>query len=152
MNKRLRTLQLRQLDQSLQQWRDADLSPRPAAGWGRAIRDALGMSATALGRRLGMTGNGVRKLEAAEAQQVITLPSLRKLANALDCELVYAMVPRKPLAVQLQDRALAVAAEQLRSVSHSMALEDQAVKGQSQLDQRELLAQELLDGPRRALW
>jgi hypothetical protein len=40
----------------------------------------------------------------------------------------------------------------LRSVSHYMALEDQAVKGQSQLDQRELLAQELLDGPRRALW
>ena len=29
------------------------------------------MSATALGRRLGITGNGVRKLEAAEAQQVI---------------------------------------------------------------------------------
>lgn len=99
-----------------------------------------------------MTGNGVRKLESAEAQQVITLASLRKLANALDCELVYAMVPRKPLAEQLQDQALAVASEQLRSVSHSMALEDQAVKGRQQLDQRELLAQELLDGPRRALW
>ena len=152
MNKRLQTLQLRQMDQSLQQWRDAGLSPRPAAGWCVAIRDALGMSATALGRRMGMTGNGVRKLESAEAQQVITLASLRKLANALDCELVYAMVPRKPLAAQLQDRALDVASEQLRAVSHSMALEDQAVKGQSQRDQRELLAQELLDGPRRALW
>ncbi len=101
---------------------------------------------------MGMTGNGVRKLESAEAQQVITLASLRKLANALDCELVYAMVPRKPLAEQLQERALTVAGEQLRSVSHSMALEDQAVKGQPQQDQRELLAQELLDGPRRALW
>lgn len=101
---------------------------------------------------MGMTGNGVRKLESAEAQQVITLARLRKLANALDCELVYAMVPRKPLAEQLQDRASAVAGEQLRAVSHSMALEDQAVKGQPQLDQRELLAQELLDGPRRALW
>ena len=152
MDKRLRTLRLRQIDQSLQQWRDADLSPRPAAGWSQAIRDALGVSATALGRRLGMSGNGVRKLEAAEAQQVITLASLRKLANALDCELVYAMVPRKPLAELLQDRALTVANEQLQAVSHSMALEDQAVKGQSKIDQRELLAQELLDGPRRALW
>jgi predicted DNA-binding mobile mystery protein A len=152
MDKRLRTLRLRQIDQSLQQWRDADLSPRPAAGWSQAIRDALGVSATALGRRLGMTGNGVRKLEAAEAQQVITLASLRKLANALDCELVYAMVPRKPLAELLQDRALTVANEQLQAVSHSMVLEDQAVKGQSKIDQRELLAQELLDGPRRALW
>ena len=152
MDKRLRTLRLRQIDQSLQQWRDADLSPRPAAGWSQAIRDALGVSATALGRRLGMTGNGVRKLEAAEAQQVITLASLRKLANALDCELVYAVVPRKPLAELLQDRAMTVANEQLQAVSHSMVLEDQAVKGQSKIDQRELLAQELLDGPRRALW
>ena len=152
MDKRLRTLRLRQIDQSLQQWRDADLSPRPAAGWSQAIRDALGVSATALGRRLGMSGNGVRKLEAAEAQQVITLASLRKLANALDCELVYAVVPRKPLAELLQDRAMTVANEQLQAVSHSMVLEDQAVKGQSKIDQRELLAQELLDGPRRALW
>lgn len=99
-----------------------------------------------------MTGNGVRKLGAAEARQVITLASLRKLADALDCELHYAMVPRKPLAVQPQDRALTVAGEQLRSVTHSMTLEDRAVKGQSRLDQRELLAEELLDGPRRALW
>ena len=152
MDKRLRTLRLRQIDQSLQQWREASLSPTPGTGWSQAIREALGMSATALGRRLGMTGNGVRKLEAAEAQQVITLASLRKLADALDCELHYAMVPRKPLTVQLQDRALTVAGEQLRAVSHSMTLEDQAVKGQSRLDQRELLAQELLDGPRRALW
>ena len=152
MNKRLQKLRLRQIDQSLQQWREATLSPKPAAGWCQAIREALGMSATALGRRMGMTGNGVRKLESAEAQQVITLASLRKLANALDCELVYAMVPRKPLAEQLLDRALTVAGEQLRSVSHSMALEDQAVKGQPQQVQRELLAQELLDGPRRALW
>lgn len=152
MDKRLRTLRLRQIDQSLQQWREASLSPTPGTGWSQAIREALGMSATALGRRLSMTGNGVRKLEAAEAQQVITLASLRKLADALDCEFHYAMVPRKPLTVQLQDRALTVAGEQLRSVSHSMTLEDQAVKGQSRLDQRELLAQELLDGPRRALW
>ena len=110
------------------------------------------MSATALGRRLNMTGNGVRKLEAAEAQQVITLASLRKLADALDCELQYALVPRKPLVEQLQDRAMTLALSQLRAVSHSMTLENQAVKGQSSLDQRELLAQELLDGPRRALW
>ena len=54
MNKRLQTLRLRQIDQSLQQWREATLSPKPAAGWCQAIREALGMSATALGRRMGM--------------------------------------------------------------------------------------------------
>ena len=99
-----------------------------------------------------MTGNGVRKLETAEAQQVITLASLRKLAEALDCELHYAMVPRKPLATLLKERALKVASDQLRPVSHSVSLEDQSVTGRHHVDQRELLAQELLDGPRRALW
>jgi len=60
----------------------------------RAIRDALGMSLTAFARRLAMTPAGARKLEQAEAEDVITLASLRKLAEALDCELHYALVVR----------------------------------------------------------
>lgn len=152
MDKRLRGLQVRQMDASLSQWREARLPAHPSVGWSRAIREALGMPAATLARRLGMTSAGVRKLEQAEAGQVITLASLRKLADALDCELQYALVPRKSLAQQLQDRALQVASERLRPVSHSMSLEDQAVQGPARDVQRELLAQELLEGPRRALW
>lgn len=152
MNKRLRGLQLRQMEDSLGRWRAADLPARPATGWSRAIRETLGMPAIALARRLGMTSAGVRKLETAEANQVITLASLRKLADALGCELQYALVPRKPLEQELKARALLVANDRLRPVSHSMSLEDQSVNGPVSEVQRELLAKELLDGPWRVLW
>ena len=105
-----------------------------------------------MARTLNMTSAGVRKLESAEAGDAITLASLRKLASALDCELHYALVPRTTLAQQLQNRALRVASARLHPVSHSMALEDQAVRGSAIDVQRELLVQELLDGSRRELW
>ncbi|MDO8778670.1 MAG: helix-turn-helix domain-containing protein [Burkholderiaceae bacterium] len=140
------------MEASLGRWRAADLPARPATGWSRAIRETLGMPAIALARRLGMTSAGVRKLETAEANQVITLASLRKLADALGCELQYALVPRKPLEQELKARALLVANDRLRPVSHSMSLEDQSVNGPVSEVQRELLAKELLDGPWRVLW
>jgi predicted DNA-binding mobile mystery protein A len=99
-----------------------------------------------------MTPAGVRKLETAESNQVISLSSLRKLAEALDCELQYALVPRKNLGEMLKDRAMQVAIERLKPVSHSMSLEDQAVRGTAGNVQRELLATELLDGSWRVLW
>jgi predicted DNA-binding mobile mystery protein A len=152
VNKRFQELQLRQTDALLSPWRSAQLPARPPSGWSRAIRDALGMTATALARRLGMSDAGVRKLEKAEAEDAITLASLRKLAKALDCELHYALVPRVTLAQRLQDRAMEVAIDRLRPVSHSMSLEDQAVQGDARDAQRELLASELLAGSRRELW
>jgi len=110
------------------------------------------MSAAALARRLGMSPTGVRKLEKSEADDAITLASLRKLAQALDCELQYALVPQTSLEQRLQDRATEVARERIGPVSHSMSLEDQLVKGSLSNIQIELLAKEILDGSRRELW
>jgi predicted DNA-binding mobile mystery protein A len=152
MNKRFRDLQLHQTDTMLANWRDAHLSARPQGGWAHAIRDALGMTAAALARRMGMTHAGVRKLEKSEADDAITLATLRKLANALDCELQYALVPRTSLEQTLKDRAIQVARERLRPVSHSMSLEDQSVEGSLSEVQLELLAKEILDGSRRVIW
>lgn len=152
MSKHLRALQLRQIDASLALWRDANLPPAPPGGWSTAIRDGLGMSSVAFAKRLGMTSAGARRLEQSEANQTITLASLRKLAQALGCQVQYALVPPKPLATMLQQRAEQLANERLRTVGHSMALEDQAVGGAAKDVQSELLAQELLDGPRRVLW
>ena len=67
-------------------------------------------------------------LKKAEADEKITLASLRKLASALDCELQYTLVPRKSLEEILEDRATLVARERLHPISHSMSLEDQSVE------------------------
>jgi predicted DNA-binding mobile mystery protein A len=152
MNKQFRDLQTQQMDALLETWRTAQLSARPRSGWVRAIRESLGMSAAAFARRLGMTPVGVRKLESAEASDAITLASLRKLAQALDCELQYALVPRNSLQQQVRDRAEMVARERLRPIAHSMALEDQAVQGPQNKLQLEVAIKDLIEGSRRELW
>ena len=152
MKKQFQDLQLQQMDALLGAWKAAQLSARPKSGWVCAVRESLGMSASAFARRLGMTHAGVRKLESAEASDAITLASLRKLAQALDCELHYALVPRTSLAQQLQDRAQAVAKERLLPMAHSMALEDQAVSGPLNQLQLDLAMKALLEGSRRELW
>jgi predicted DNA-binding mobile mystery protein A len=110
------------------------------------------MSASALARRLGMTPAGVRSLEKAEANETITLTSLKKMAEALDCELHYALVPRVSLKQTRTDRALQVAKERLRPVQHTMGLEGQAVDPKESQVQLELLAEEILKGSGRELW
>jgi predicted DNA-binding mobile mystery protein A len=65
--------------------------------------------------------------EKAEADDRITLKSLRAFANALDCDLVYAFVPRAGNLQELVDaRARAAAKTNVLGVEHSMALENQA--------------------------
>lgn len=152
MKKQLRDLQLQQMDALLGSWKSARLSARPKSGWVRAVRETLGMSAAAFARRLGITHAGVRKLEASEASDAITLASLRKLAQALNCDLQYALVPRTSLSQQIQDRAQTVVKEKLQPIAHSMALEDQAVNGPLNKLQFDLAVKELLEGSRRELW
>jgi predicted DNA-binding mobile mystery protein A len=100
---------------------------RPQRGWVRAIRDALGMTAEQLGGRIGVTQSTIQRLETSEAADTIQLNSLRRLAEGLGCELVYVLVPRETLSATYDAAARDVARRELARVSHSMALEDQAV-------------------------
>mgnify|MGYP000886401958 FL=1 len=145
-------LKLRQLDTALAAWRNADLPPRPPSGWIKAIREGLGMAATHLATRLGVTTSTVTRLESSEADDTISLASLRRAAEALGCELHYSLVPRQSLADTLENRALALARQQMASISHTMALEAQATSRETAEAQTRALAESLLKGSRRALW
>lgn len=147
----LSRLQLRQLDASLEKWRISRLPARPTSGWLRAIRKTLGMSSSALARRVHVSDSAIRKLEQSEADGAITLASLRRMAEALDCELQYALVPRKPLKDILSERALEVAREQVGTVVHHMTLESQRVDDEITRAQVEEVAEQLLRKPRE-LW
>lgn len=148
----LRDLLLRQMDDTLARWRQANLPLRPKGGWGSNIREALSMPVTALAKRLKMSSAGVYKLEKSEANDTITLASLRKLADALGCELQYALVPKIPLEQMVKERAWQVVRERLKPASHTMALEDQAVEGDLRQVYLASLVEELLRGSRRGLW
>lgn len=145
-------LKLRQLDATLDRCRSADLPSRPPSGWIKAVREALGMAATHLAARLGVATSTVTRLETSEADDTISLGSLRRAAEALGCELQYALVPRQRLADTLEHRALVLARQQMAAISHTMALEAQATSRETVEAQSRALANDLLKGSRRALW
>jgi predicted DNA-binding mobile mystery protein A len=128
MRSEFRDLRLRQLNRALEAYRATREVPRPSKGWIRSIRQALGISSGELARRLGTSRQLPLQLEKGEAEDRITLKSLRAVANALDCDLVYALVPRAESMQELiENRARAEAKGRVLGVEHSMALEDQAV-------------------------
>ena len=145
-------LKRRQLDAALNRWRSANLPPRPPSGWIKAIRESLGMAAAHLAARLGVTTSTVTRLETSEAEDTISLGTLRRVAEALGCELHYALVPKQSLADTLESRAMSLARQQMAAVSHTMALEAQSTSRETVEVQTRALAEDLLKGSRRALW
>lgn len=97
----------------------------PRTGWVRSMRLALGMSGAQLARRLGISAPSVSDLERREVAGTISLASLRKAAEAMQCDVVYVFVPKKPIDALLLDRAREVATAKVSRVSHSMDLEQQ---------------------------
>jgi predicted DNA-binding mobile mystery protein A len=126
------------LDDRFKEMGPASRFTPPVRGWIRAIRGALGMSSEQLAKRLGVRQPSVVALEQSEAKGTIELATLRRVADALDCTLVYVLVPNKPLEGMVRDRARALARQRLAPVEHSMRLEDQAVgakDSEAQLDE-----------------
>jgi predicted DNA-binding mobile mystery protein A len=119
----------RQLDQrtAVLQTVSAEAFARPQAGWVRAVRDALGMSTRDVASRLGVTSMAVSKLEASERAGTVGLDTLSRAADALGCDVVYALVPRVPLEEQVRRQAEAVARAEFGPVATTMALEGQSV-------------------------
>lgn len=147
-------LRLAQMDAVLSEAAKHPLPPRPPAGWLRAIREALGMTSGVLAERLGVTASGARKLEQSEAADAITLGTLRRVAEALDCDLQYALVPRQPLREMRWQQALHHAQEWQQRAGRTMALEAQPVSSPSAAPDKRLeaMAQEILRTSGTRLW
>lgn len=141
-----------QLDRRLNSWRQLDNKARPPHGWIKAIREALGMTAVQLAKRLGVSQPRVFAIEKAEKTGSITLDSLERAANALDCRVVYALVPRKPLDELVRERAEIKAMKRLKSASHTMALEAQSLDEANESEQLKRLVQQLIEKGGSKLW
>jgi predicted DNA-binding mobile mystery protein A len=130
MKPEFRRLRLGQLERALTPFLAAKETPRPQKGWIRAIREASGITVREMAKRLRKAPSVAAHLEGSEAEYRITLGRLRDAADALGCQLVYALVPKSGSIQELaEERARTKAAENVRAVEHSMALEDQAVGG-----------------------
>ena len=101
--------------------------PIPFKGWIRAVRNALGMSGRQLAARMGVTKQRVSFIEKQEIDCTVTLRTMQKTAESLDCVFVYCLVPRKSLEETVRNQARQVAVKRLARASHSMSLEGQAL-------------------------
>lgn len=115
----------KRLDDRLAPLKPAERFRAPPKGWVRAIRDALGMSGVQYARRLRVRPPSVAALEASEESGAIQLKTLRRAAEALDCTLVYALVPNDSLEGSVRARARKIALRDLGRVAHTMKLEAQ---------------------------
>ncbi len=145
-----RTVARRNLDRRFESLRHLANEPRPHKGWIRAIRDALGMSSAELGGRLGISQQTVAEFERNERQGTIQLETLRRVADALECEVAYFLIPRQGLEEMVQERAIEKAGTYLADVSHHSRLEDQQLEDTRELQQIRDLAAQFVD--RRGLW
>lgn len=126
--------------------------PRPAEGWIETMRKALGMTGAQLAKKMGSSQANIAALERREKTGKITLEALEKAASAMNFRCVYFFIPNKPIEQILKDQALLVAKKRLRSVEHSMELEQQGLSSQQKKRQEDDLVQELLYGSSRNLW
>jgi predicted DNA-binding mobile mystery protein A len=130
----------RQLDKVLV---TASVPPRPRDGWIASIRQALGMSKTQLARRINVSRQSLGSLESNELKDTITLGSLRKVADALGCDLHYVLIPRESLEQTVAEQAFRRATNKLARINQSQALEASAIEAQSLSRAIEDLAKEI---------
>ena len=149
---RKKKLRLRQLDRKLEKARSLKSLQTPAKGWISEIRRALGMSGVQLAARLGVSKSAVGQYDKGEVDGTLTLGTLGKAADALECDLLYALIPRTNLEEQRERQAGLVAQQMVATVAHSMRLEEQGVSDEEHKRQVEDLARQLLDQDSRLLW
>lgn len=140
------------LEARLASLRDRPELARPPHGWIRALRDAYGMTTRQLAKRMGKSQSVIVAMEKGEARDSLTLATLRQAAEALDCTLVYALVPNQPIDNVLRNRARKLASQRLSRASHSMALENQGLGSEALERERERLTEDWLSGPAARLW
>lgn len=78
---------------------DNDILPylqlRASGTWLAKARSALLLSVHGIARRMGVTQAAYREMERAEQEGNLSLGDLRKCAEAMGCELIYAIRPKK---------------------------------------------------------
>ncbi len=127
-NKKAIATQRRIMDKKLQKWLPLRIEKRPQIGWLKAVRGALGISSRQLAQIVGIDMSAILRLEEREPEGKVTLEMLNRAAQAMNCKVIYAIVPRDEhdnLEAIIDIKSRKAAKDLLQKVEHSMRLEDQ---------------------------
>lgn len=145
----LRKLTARQIDKQIKPFKNFIV---PSEGWIRTIRKALGINTRQLGEKTGVSGERIVRIEADELENKLTMATLQKMAEAMNCKFVYAFIPDDNLDKIIERAARDKAKAQMDRISHSMALEDQKTESKELKEQIDILTEEYLRGNLKNIW
>ena len=140
------------LDEKFRSFKPISKFTPPSKGWVRTIRRAIGMNSRQLAIRLGQSQPRVADIEKREIDSAVTLRTLKRVAQALDCHFVYALVPNETLEKMVRQQATKIASRRLRTVTHTMALENQAVSKSTSERQRTRLIESIIETELNRIW
>lgn len=143
------------IENKLRPWIHLRADKAPRSGWIKAVRGSLGMTSRQLAERLGIQQSGVTRLEEREADGKATLEIISRAAKAMNCKLIYAIVPDdrfNDLETIIDEHAHAFARELVERTEHSMQLENQGTDPVDVSTQIAKLADALKSKPDPRIW
>lgn len=120
---------------------------RPPQGWLKTIREFLGMTTTQLAKKINVAQPRVINLEKNEKNTKIS--TMERIADALNCDFVYAFIPRENIDDIIYNQAKKKALKILNRVNKNMGLENQLSDNEDALEE---VIKELLDNNIARIW
>jgi predicted DNA-binding mobile mystery protein A len=116
------------IETKIRPWIAMRADQMPRSGWIKAVRGALGMNTRQLAERVGVGQSNITRIEKREPSGKVTLERLATIAQAMNCKLIYAIVPSDRFAdldAIIDEQARALAELLVQTAEHSMRLEKQ---------------------------
>ena len=142
----------KQLDKSLDRLKDMKFSVPPQKGWIRAIREAIGMSGRQLGKRLNVSKQRIHELENEELSGSVTIKTMRKAAEALQCIYIYGLIPHENLEQIVKNRAEYISKRKMKISNQTMMLENQQLSEKETEEMTHSQAEEMVNTLPQSLW
>lgn len=146
-NMNARIMQIKALDKKTASLSDAKNIVPKGTSWINTIREAIGMTAVQLARRLGVTQPRIAKIE--QNEENLKLCTMKKAAEAMNCDFVYYFKPKTTFQDIVQNQAKKKAAEILLGVNLNMALENQDIQTKEAIDD---MAADFINGNTKKIW
>lgn len=120
---------------------------RPPQGWLKTIREFLGMTTTQLAKKINVAQPRVINLEKNERNTKIS--TMERIADALNCDFVYAFIPRENIDDIIYNQAKKKALKILSKVHTNMSLENQLTDSDELVED---IIKDLLDDNISRIW
>lgn len=145
MNQRI--VQIRALDKKTKDLKSNLNIISHNSSWINTVREAIGMTAIQLAKRLGITQPRISKMEMNEEN--LKISTMKKIAQALNCDFVYYFKPQNSFQGIVENQARKKAIEILQQVNLNMALENQSIVTDEVIED---LVQELIYKDTKKIW